>query len=109
MADPASTNTAGIPLTWISPAPRSGPTKIPTRMLPPSVESARARFWVGTTSIMNPCLACMNADQSIATQSDRYAQHDDGPGAGGQQHGGRVHTTGDDQRASFAYPGDDRT
>ncbi len=43
-----------------------------------------------------------------AAQGYRDTQHQDGSGTGGQQHRGRVRRTRDDQRASFADPGDDR-
>ncbi|MNN94039.1 hypothetical protein D3C81_2125970 [compost metagenome] len=52
MAQMAIQYAPSSPTKWISAAPAKGPMKVPMRVVPPSVDRARARYVIGTTSIM---------------------------------------------------------
>ena len=88
------------------PAPSSGPKKSPNRWLPPSVESARARYGGGTASMMKDWRAMRNTDHAAPTTHHRDTQGEDGRGQRGAEECGALDQAREEQGAALADPRD---
>ena len=69
MAAVAAANAPSRPLAACTAAPRNGPRNTPIRMVPPSVDIARARWLGGTATARYACRARLKPDPAMPMAS----------------------------------------